>query len=57
MTILLMQCAANYKISYDPIKICASSDRGKGLCYDSSKTRPNSGDVPMFSFELVRKHD
>ncbi|XP_065214079.1 uncharacterized protein LOC135841172 [Planococcus citri] len=46
------KCATDFKIPYDPIKACANSIRGRDLCYESSKSRPKSQDIPMFSYAL-----
>ncbi|XP_065212599.1 uncharacterized protein LOC135840152 isoform X2 [Planococcus citri] len=47
------KCATDSNIPYEPIKTCASSDTGKQLCYDYSKTRPKSDEIPSFSYELT----
>ncbi|XP_065213657.1 uncharacterized protein LOC135840859 [Planococcus citri] len=47
------KCATDNNIIYEPIKTCASSDTGKQLCFDYSKTRPKSDKVPSFSYELT----
>lgn len=48
-----LQCANDNKVDFKTIKACVDGGQGTHLCYQSSKTRPNSKDMPVVRFEMV----